>query len=154
MEYYIAYGSNLNKRQMKYRCPEARPVGTALLKDWRLMFKGSLTGSYLTIEPHKGAKTPVAIWEVSNKDIANLDVYEGCPHFYYKTLLPVHVIKPDGTEEDVEAFVYIMCEERKYGTPTRSYLETCSEGYADFGFNKNILKNAYRRTVDEVWGCA
>ncbi|MGN1231560.1 MAG: gamma-glutamylcyclotransferase, partial [Anaerotignum sp.] len=27
-KYYIAYGSNLNVRQMKFRCPTARIVGT------------------------------------------------------------------------------------------------------------------------------
>jgi hypothetical protein len=24
---YIAYGSNMNRRQMAYRCPKAKPVG-------------------------------------------------------------------------------------------------------------------------------
>lgn len=27
--YYLAYGSNLNVRQMKYRCPTAKIAGTA-----------------------------------------------------------------------------------------------------------------------------
>ena len=49
--YYLAYGSNLNVRQMKLRCPTARIVGTATIEGYRLMFKGSKTGSYLTIEP-------------------------------------------------------------------------------------------------------
>ena len=47
--YYIAYGSNLNVRQMMMRCPTARLIGTSVIKDYRLMFKGSQTGSYLTI---------------------------------------------------------------------------------------------------------
>ena len=28
-KYYIAYGSNLNVEQMRYRCPDAKVVGTA-----------------------------------------------------------------------------------------------------------------------------
>ena len=48
--YYIAYGSNLNVRQMRMRCPHATILGTANLKGWELFFKGSKTGSYLTIE--------------------------------------------------------------------------------------------------------
>ena len=48
--YYIAYGSNLNVRQMRMRCPSARIIGTSVLKDYELLFKGSKTGSYLTIE--------------------------------------------------------------------------------------------------------
>lgn len=48
--YYIAYGSNLNVRQMRMRCPSARIIGTSVLKDYELLFKGSKTGSYLTVE--------------------------------------------------------------------------------------------------------
>lgn len=48
--YYIAYGSNLNVRQMRMRCPHATICGTARLSGWELLFKGSKTGSYLTIE--------------------------------------------------------------------------------------------------------
>ena len=28
---YIAYGSNLNLKQMKYRCPDSKVLGTAML---------------------------------------------------------------------------------------------------------------------------
>ncbi len=52
--YYIAYGSNLNVRQMRVRCPKATILGTANLKGWGLLFKGSKTGSYLTIEECEG----------------------------------------------------------------------------------------------------
>ena len=48
--YYIAYGSNLNIAQMRVRCPQARIIGTSEIKDYELLFKGSQTGSYLTIE--------------------------------------------------------------------------------------------------------
>ena len=36
--YYIAYGSNLNVRQMRMRCPHATILGTANIKDWVLLF--------------------------------------------------------------------------------------------------------------------
>ena len=52
--YYIAYGSNLNVRQMRMRCPTARIIGTSVLKDYELLFKGSKTGSYLTVEKKPG----------------------------------------------------------------------------------------------------
>ena len=60
--YYIAYGSNLNVPQMRWRCPDARVIGTGALKDMALLFKGSRTGSYLTIEEEKGAEVPVTAW--------------------------------------------------------------------------------------------
>ena len=89
--YYLAYGSNLNIRQMALRCPTAKPVGTAVIKDYELLFKGSKTGAYLTIEPKSGAEVPVAVWAVEPADEKRLDVYEGFPTFYYKTELELPV---------------------------------------------------------------
>ena len=80
--YYIAYGSNLNIPQMRMRCPGARIIGTSVIPDYELLFKGSKTGSYLTIEPQAGASVPVAAWEVRKADEAARDRYEGCPDVY------------------------------------------------------------------------
>ena len=79
--YYIAYGSNLNIPQMRMRCPGARIIGTSVIEGYRLLFKGSRTGSYLTIEPQEGAGVPVAAWAVTEEDEAALDRYEGCGRF-------------------------------------------------------------------------
>ena len=79
--YYLAYGSNLNVRQMKMRCPKATILGTAKLKGWELLFKGSKTGSYLTIEENENGSVPVVIWEVTPSDEKALDRYEGYPAF-------------------------------------------------------------------------
>ena len=89
--YYAAYGSNLNRWQMRCRCPNAKIIGTAELKDYELLFKGSKTGSYLTVERKKGGRVPIAIWSVTPEDERNLDRYEGFPTFYYKKELTVSV---------------------------------------------------------------
>ena len=88
-KYYLAYGSNLNVPQMRRRCPHATILGTATLKGWELLFKGSKTGSYLTIEESEGGKVPVVIWEVPPSDEESLDRYEGFPNFYYKKEIKV-----------------------------------------------------------------
>ena len=75
--YYIAYGSNLNVKQMKMRCPGATILGTTKLKNYELLFKGSKTGSYLTIEKKEGSTVPVVIWEVTERDEKYIDRYEG-----------------------------------------------------------------------------
>lgn len=146
-KYYIAYGSNLNVRQMKMRCPTAVILGTAVLNGWELLFKGSKTGSYLTIEKRRGGKVPVAIWEVTTADERSLDRYEGYPSFYYKKDIAVKYkgIKT-GKQHTVTAFVYIMHEERPLGIPTDFYLRTCIEGYSVFGFDKLPLTAAYERS--------
>ncbi|MFR4838323.1 gamma-glutamylcyclotransferase family protein, partial [Ruminococcus callidus] len=86
-KFYLAYGSNLNVKQMQFRCSDARIVGTAEIPNYQLLFKGSKTGSYLTIEPKQGCIVPAAVWSVSERDELALDRYEGYPHFYYKTEL-------------------------------------------------------------------
>ena len=149
--YYIAYGSNLNTMQMRWRCPNATVMGTAELKDWRLIFKGSKTGSYLTIEPAKGYTVPVAVWEVTAADEASLDRYEGYPSFYYKKELEIEYTGiTSGRRRKRKVFVYIMHEDRPFGVPSKSYLETCSLGYSIFGFDFTILKKAY----SESWEAA
>ena len=143
-KYYLAYGSNLNVAQMRWRCPDAIALGTATIEDYRLLFKGSKTGSYLTIEAQEGAQVPVAVWEVSEEDEKRLDRYEGFPTFYYKKELELTFtgIKT-GKKRKRKCFVYIMHEDRSIGILSRSYVETCIEGYRDFGFNLKYLKDAY-----------
>lgn len=142
--YYIAYGSNLNIRQMKMRCPSARIIGTSKVPNYELLFKGSKTGSYLTIEPKENSTVPVAVWEVTEKDELALDRYEGFPAFYYKAemTLPIKGIRT-GKVRQRRVFVYIMHEDRLIGMPSVYYLRTCLEGYDDFGFDSKILMNAY-----------
>jgi hypothetical protein len=148
--YYLAYGSNLNVRQMEMRCPTARMIGTATLENYRLMFKGSKTGAYLTIEPEEGCTVPVGVWEVTSRDEFALDRYEGFPTFYYKKELelPITGIRT-GIVRQRNAFVYIMHEERELGTPSSMYMSVCAEGYHDFGFDLAPLIEAYNYSVTE-----
>ena len=147
--YYIAYGSNLNVPQMRMRCPHATILGTATLKGWELLFKGSKTGSYLTIERNEKGSVPVVIWEVAETDEKALDRYEGYPNFYYKKDIKVRYrgIRT-GLNRVVNAFAYIMHEERPVGIPSGFYMRTCLEGYDTFGFDRNVLLDVYDKCVE------
>ena len=147
-KYYLAYGSNLNIAQMQFRCPDAVVAGTAVIPDYELLFKGSLTGAYLTIEPRQGAHVPVGVWEVSLADALKLDRYEGFPSFYYKKEMRILITDiRTGKVRQRDAFVYIMHEDRKLGVPTDMYVRTCIEGYRDFGFDTAFLLAAYDRSL-------
>lgn len=141
-KYYLAYGSNLNEEQMAWRCPTASVVGVADLNDWRLLFRGSKTGSYLTIEPCKGHTIPVAIWSITPEDELSLDHYEGFPTFYRKEIFPFEGYDFNGEPFSGEALVYIMTEGRPLGIPSDLYVDTCIEGYQDFGFDYAPLEEA------------
>lgn len=143
--YYIAYGSNLNIPQMRMRCPGARIIGTSVIEDYQLLFKGSKTGSYLTIESMEGAEVPVVIWEVTETDEKALDRYEGYPNFYYKKEMTMDIkgIRT-GKVRRRDAFAYIMHEERELGIPSWYYVNTCLDGYRAFGFDEKYLFDAIR----------
>ena len=147
--YYLAYGSNLNVRQMRFRCPTALVVGKSVIKDYRLLFKGSKTGSYLTIEKAKGYEVPVAVWKVDEACEESLDRYEGYPSFYYKKEIEIDFksIKK-GLPRHSKAFVYIMHEERELGIPSRGYVEVCLEGYRTFGFNPILIEEAIIKSME------
>lgn len=147
-KFYLAYGSNLNIRQMKIRCPNSEPVGTAVINGYGLLFKGSKTGAYLTIEKAENSAVPAAIFKVSESDERRLDAYEGYPNFYYKTQmeLPVKFLE-NGRIKRITAFVYIMHEDRKIGIPSKKYVETCIEGYRNFGFDKEFLEMALKKSL-------
>ena len=135
---YIAYGSNMSTEQMEFRCPDAKLIGTGKLKNWRLMFKGSYSGNYATIEREENYEVPVLLWKISAADERNLDLYEGCPTFYYKTEIEVET--DDG--EKILGIVYIMHEERKLGLPSAHYYKILSDAYEKFDFDFDILENA------------
>lgn len=148
---YLAYGSNLNIAQMVMRCPDAEFFGTAEIKDYELLFKGSKTGAYLTIERRKGSSVPVGVWKVTERDIRALDRYEGYPTFYYKKAFKRQIRGVNGENLGIrECFAYIMHEDRTIGMPTKGYIDTCKQGYEDFGFNEEILMEAINRSKEAI----
>lgn len=148
-KYYLAYGSNLNIRQMRNRCPTAKPIGITAIPDYELLYKGSKTGSYLTIEKKKGSLVPIVVWEVTAADEKRLDAYEGYPNFYYKKEMKLPVRLANGKTKKLTAFIYIMHEERELGCPSLAYIRTCKEGYRNFGFDQKYLETAYLRSTKE-----
>lgn len=145
-KYYLAYGSNLNLSQMKYRCPNARPIGNINLKNYRLVYKGQKNDfSYLTIEEYEGSNVPLGLYEVSYSDIFSLDNYEGYPTFYSKFYIPIKI-----GNKTKKALIYIMNQCFDYHLPAEEYVLTCMDGYDDFGFDKAILKKALVDTIDNL----
>lgn len=150
--YYIAYGSNLNLEQMNWRCPGAIPVQVSWLNGWRLMFKGSKSGNYLTIEKagrDEDSRVPIVIYKITPEDEEELDRYEGFPTFYYKRNFQF-LKKINGQSKPFTAFAYIMHEDRKCGVPSMRYMETCREGYADFGLDEKYLWDAFNYSISQV----
>lgn len=114
---YVAYGSNLNVQQMSYRCPGATVAFTGYLINWKLLYRGSRTGSYATVKRQKGSRVPVAVWNIDSKNEKALDLYEGYPRFYKKR--NVFVQLKNGTRK--KAMIYLLPDSATAGRPSSRY---------------------------------
>ncbi len=122
---YIAYGSNMNLRQMESRCPDSKLLGVSQIEGYALEFHGS-GGAVATIVPREDSRVPVVLWEISERDERNLDRYEGFPRLYYKKDFRVYLGK-----RKVSAFAYIMSSGYDIGIPSEYYYNVILEGYTD-----------------------
>jgi gamma-glutamylcyclotransferase (GGCT)/AIG2-like uncharacterized protein YtfP len=134
---YIAYGSNLNFKQMESRCPTADVVDTAVIKDYHLLFRGGDGSAVATIEPKEGSEVPVAIWSLEKQDEAALDRYEGYPFLYRKETVDIEI-----NGAPAEAMVYIMNDGYPIGMPSARYFNTIQFGYEDNGLDMDVLFDA------------
>ncbi len=133
----IAYGSSLNRKQMAMRCPTAKLLGMSVLKNYRLVFRGSHAAALANVEPMKGRNVPVLVWEITPADESALDQYEGFPYLYEKQNVRIRM---DG--KLVSAMAYTMIGDRPLGKPSAFYYSAILEGYQDAGFDTGILKAA------------
>lgn len=145
---YVAYGSNLNKEQMRYRCPTAKFVGTGIIEGYELQFKGALHGACATIAPKEGAAVPVGIWTIQRTDEKRLDIYEGYHEhghsFYNKEQISVKM--DDGST--ITGMVYIMDPRMDFGNPSAGYYDIVHRGYEDCGLDTAVLNQAVSDSMD------
>lgn len=142
---YLAYGSNLNLKQMAQRCPTAKVLGASTLKDYQLMFRGAFGNAHATVEPCNGSEVPVLLWGITEEDEKRLDRYEGFPRYYIKKTVKVKLGR-----KSVEAMVYIMTEGKPFNPPSVFYYETIREGYKENELPLRKLENAYLYTASRM----
>ena len=126
---YLAYGSNMNRWQMNFRCPEAVALGTFKLPGFRLVFRGSAD-----IDPRMDAFTHCVLWRITRECEKALDRYEDFPTLYGKEYIDTNLGK---------SMIYRMVEGR-YGIdpPTIDYYRTIRRGYNDFNLDLEPLTAA------------
>jgi hypothetical protein len=117
---YLAYGSNLNKRDMRIRCPGAVTKGKVIwLEDARLVFRG-----VADVEIIPNHVCPTGLWLITPENERTLDRYEGVAGGLY-------------TKEEVDlgkgksALIYLMSAQGIY-PPSLYYYNCLKQGYRDF----------------------
>lgn len=146
---YLAYGSNINKEQMKERCKDALFVTSGLLDDYTLVFDGysnSRGGLVADIRKELGKKVPYVLWLINEKDLRMLDCAEGykkdrpnTQHSYYRTTLNI--------PEFGDVYVYLMTptfiskRQENHIIPSE-YISIIKDGYRYFRLDISYLEKA------------
>jgi len=128
---YFAYGSNLNKKQMQECCPDSKPLFTAVLPNYKLIFVGwsrQWKGAVASIKASRGDRVRGAVYEVSEQCLRKLDRFEGYPQNYNR--LKVIVFGED--DEAIEAVTYIKAGQIEEGQPSKEYLAVIQQGLRDW----------------------
>ncbi|MFH1016527.1 MAG: gamma-glutamylcyclotransferase family protein [Chloroflexota bacterium] len=128
---YFAYGSNLNKKQMQERCPDSKPLFTAVLPNYKLIFIGwsrQWKGAVASIKASRGDRVRGAVYEVSEQCLRKLDRFEGYPQNYNR--LKVIVFGED--DEAIEAIIYIKAGQIEEDQPSKEYLAVIQQGLRDW----------------------
>ena len=154
---YFAYGSNLNPERMRRRIPDARPVGRATLRGWRLVER-----LYADIEKARGGRVEGVLYLVTPTELRRLDAYEGYPNIYncVKVIVHAELMGNRMTRYRVPAFTYAMTpstRKERNGKPyPDDYRIVCATGARywglpnAFGAMKPVKENRRWFTLDRL----
>ena len=131
---YFAFGSNLNMAQFARRCPGSKPVSRAVLKGYRFAFRGY---GHADIVRDKRSEVWGALYEITERDAAALDRYEGVPTYYVR----LDVFVEDDQGEVRPAIAYKMAPHHRKAAPTLGYVLTILEGCRDWGLTPDTEVN-------------
>ncbi len=132
---YFAFGSNLNRKQIKRRCKNSRFISRHILKNYQLVFRSKYGAA--DIQRKKGSSVLGAIYNINKTDEKKLDVYEEFPKVYVKKYFKILGKK---------VMFYYMFNKTKQTEPSRGYLSSIIQGYKDCGYkDSHILVLRARR---------
>lgn len=129
MDLYFAYGSNINMKQMKERCPSATFFSKAIMRDYRLDFPRRSErwgGGVAGITKDESNFVEGVIYELTFEDLLKLDIFEGVKEKRYERK-KASVELSDG--RSIEVWVYFANMQDGWPfAPSRKYIETILEG--------------------------
>jgi len=138
MNYYFAYGSNINEQQMRKRCPESKLFGKGFLCDYQLDFTISDPerwggGGCADVVSMPGGKVWGLIYEMGDKDEISLDNAEGSR--YRKIYKEIDI----GNGKKIKAFLYEVIDKAPFKKPSNKYLRNIKNGALEHKFNEEYI---------------
>jgi len=135
MTLYFAYGSNMDRSAMRYRCPGARAMGPAVLDDHRFFVGIDGWGS---VSASRGEVVHGVLWRLTPRDIAALHAYE----LLHQGLYDVRYLPVRHGSRRVRAMIYRL-RRQAVGASKPGYVERIASAAREWN-----LPEAYIRSVE------
>lgn len=134
MTLYFAYGSNLDWDQMRRRCPSAKFVCVALLKDHSLTFprcSRQRNCGVASVAPKQGREVWGVVYEILEGDMGRLNCSEGfVPGRGSNAYVPRtrHVFRDGDKDDTIAVTVYVAVPEEQAPLPSAKYRDQIVDG--------------------------
>jgi gamma-glutamylcyclotransferase (GGCT)/AIG2-like uncharacterized protein YtfP len=165
-EYYFAYGSNINERQMRFRISSAKFFGVAILRDYQISlvqprpyWGGAVVGAVSSL----GSRIEGTLYEINQLDFKTLDFYQGV---FAGEAKRVRVSVYQSEAVPIEAWTYFLTQVRGVGLVPSSYYaqrllagaieRELSEDYIEelkellLSSEKDEPSNGFRKQIDPI----
>ncbi len=129
--WYFAYGSNMNRAQMRSRAGQIFEEQPARLENYELLFNKKARGGYASanIHPAPGKTVHGVLYKIAETSFRNLDRFESAPEHYRR----IEVNVTDGAGKKIAAQIYIATRVEKGLRPAPHYLQTILDGAGEHG---------------------
>ncbi len=129
--WYFAYGSNMNRAQMKSRAGQILEEQQGKLENYEMLFNKKARGGSATanIRPAPGKTVYGVLYKIAESALRALDRFEGVPEHYRR----VEVTVTDPTGKKLAAHAFIATKVEKGLRPAAHYLQTILDGAAEHG---------------------
>ncbi len=137
MVWYFAYGSNLNKEQLKVRVVTWKKDAKAVLDGWKLIFAKGWSGhrsGYANIVTSEDSIVNGAIYELTEEQMKKLDIPEGAPNVYHRENVTVI-----SNGKKIVAVAYVMRKIIEESKPSAAYLQTIIDGLNDWKYEDKVI---------------
>ena len=146
---YFAYGSNMDRSQMRKRCPGARFIDVVYLPGYRLAFtrfSPRWGGGVADIVQHPGKKVWGLLYAMNSKVLEKLDRYEDYPHGYDRIQVEVF----NSAVSYTGVWAYRVVQKMDFVPPTTRYYEIIKKAALRHAFPADYLE--YLKWIPALMG--
>ena len=138
---YFAYGSNMDLERIKKRIGWAPSMRPAFLENYQLLFdKLSNDGGKANIRPHAGSIVEGVLYLLEEKDLLELDHFEGVANGHYSRDSIEVMTESEGL---CRVITYIAQKTGPEIPPTRAYLDHLLAG-------RDLLSPKYLKNLEKL----